>query len=323
MQKSQRKSSLISLIIVLFAVLVCALMVIHRQQVIDTVRAWQYEPSARAIDIRDSLGLTQLGRLYYDSSQPRIETADGFNQSCPQSEPNNPVVGCYSSQQIYIYDVRNEKLEGIEETTAAHELLHAAYERMDEAERADIDAELEKVYESVKTKELEARMKYYQVNEPGEETNELHSILGTEFTQLGTKLETHYAKYFTDRAKVLAYYQKYQAVFASIIGKLDTLAGSINQRTMAVNDRIAIYKNESAALSGDIRQYNSRQSGNMAKYNELVARQTEMNSRYQKINKEISAINKLRKEYDTLRKEYEALSRSINSSLEPAPTLKG
>lgn len=323
MQRSQSKSHLVSLGIIIFAVIVSALLIIYRQQVVDTVRAWQFVPTPQVTEIRESLGLTSLGQLYFDSSQPAVDSADGFNQSCPQSEPNNPVVGCYNNQRIYIYDVKNDKLDGIEETTAAHELLHAAYERMSDAERAEIDAELEKVYASVKTKELEARMSYYEANEPGEENNELHSILATEFTQLGTKLEAHYAKYFVDRTEVLAYYQKYQAVFASITRKLDSLASSVNSRTLKVNATIEKYERDMAALSRDIRAYNERSSGTQAEYNALTSRQAELRGRFQILKNEIAVIDELRQEYDTLRKEYEALSRSINSSLEPTPTLKG
>lgn len=307
----------------MFAVLVSAFLVMYRQYVVDSVRAWQFEPSERVADIRGRLDLTQLGKLYFDTSQPRVEKADGFNQNCPQSEPNSPVVGCYTDQLIFIYDVRNERLSGIEETTAAHELLHAAYERMGEAERAEIDAEIEKVYVSVKTKELVARMKYYQANEPGEENNELHSILGTEFTQLGTKLENHYSKYFAKRSTILAYYQKYQAVFSTITSKLDSLAAAANSRTLRVNAEIIKYKKDSAALARDVRTYNARQFGSAAEYNNLISRQNEQDRRFKSIESEIAAINVLRKKYDTLRKEYEALSTSINSSLEPAPTLKG
>jgi len=299
------------------------MLVVYRQQVIDTIRAWQFTPSSQVLEIRNSLALTSLGQLYFDSSQPVVESAEGFNQSCPQSEPNNPVVGCYSNQLIYIYDVRNDKLDGIEETTAAHELLHAAYERMNDTERAEIDAELKKVYTSVKTKELEARMAYYQVNEPGEESNELHSILGTEYTQLGTKLEAHYAKYFVDRKEVLAHYQNYQAVFTSATSKLDALAASINERTLKVNVNIKKYERDAASLSRDIRAYNQRSSDSQAEYNTLTSRQEELRERFRTLKSEIAAIDGLRQEYDTLRKEYEALSRSINSSLEPTPTLKG
>lgn len=325
--RSQRNLSLISLSIILLAIIATGLLIFFRQQVVDNFRAWQFAPSSQVVKIRDSLQLTSLGGLYFDSSHTAIEKADGFNQNCPQSEPNNPVVGCYSSQMIYIYDVKNSKLDGIEETTAAHELLHAAYERMSDDERSDIDAELQKVYKTLKTKELEARMNYYQKNEPGEENNELHSILGTEFRQLGTTLENHYAKYFTDRSSVLSFYQKYQAVFTRITGRLDSLAVSINKRTLRLNKNITVYNNDQSVLNDDINQFKKRRFTSQteldAVYNSLTSRQTVLDGRLRTLKSELAAIERLRKEYNTLRQEYEELSQSINSSLEPASTIKG
>lgn len=324
--RPQRRFSYLNFGIILFAVIVAALLLLSRQQVVDNVRAWQFTPSSRVVEIRDSLHLSSLGELYFNSSRPEVETASQFNQSCPHSEPNNPVIGCYSNQLIYIFDVENKKLDGIEETTAAHELLHAAYERMSESERAEVDAELQSVYKVVKTKELEARMDYYEKNEPGEENNELHSILGTEFTQLSPRLEGHYQKYFANRGKVLAYYQQYQKAFTTVTSKLNTLAAAINTRTAQVNEDITRYNQDQTVLNGDVKVFEARtftkQDELDAERLPLVARQNELKRREAEINGEITAINTLRKEYDTLRREYEELSKSINSNLEPAPSLR-
>jgi len=325
--RQQHKFSIISLGIIFLAVAASVLLLLNKQQVIDNVRAWQFTPSARIVDIRSTLKLTPLGKLYFDSSQPSVEAADGFNQNCPQSEPNNPVVGCYSNQLIYVYDVKDDRLDGIEETTAAHELLHAAYERMSDSERIEIDTALEKAYKSIKTKELEARMDYYKKNEPGEEYNELHSILGTEFTQIGSALEAHYAKYFEDRGAVLGQYQNYQAVFVQTTKKLDTLAAAINMRTTKVNIKITTFKRDQYVLNADIKAFERRRFTAQQEFDAeraiLLARQDALNSRVQPLKNEVSAIEKLRKEYNTVREEYEGLSRSINSSLEPAPVLNG
>ncbi len=48
----------------------------------------------------------------------------------------NAILGCYnpSSRDIYIYNVTNSELDGVKEVTAAHEMLHAAWERLSESE---------------------------------------------------------------------------------------------------------------------------------------------------------------------------------------------
>jgi hypothetical protein len=325
----QRNVSIASLIVIIAALVATILLVSYRQLVVDTIRAWQYSPSTSETSIRQSLALTQLGNFYYDASQPALEPAASFNAHCPHTEPNNPVVGCYNTQRIFIYDVQNDKLSGIKQTTAAHELLHAVYERLSDDERSRVDAELQAVYDMVKNEELEQRMAYYQKNEPGQENNELHSILGTEYDQLGTALEAHYGQYFTDRNKIIKFYQSYKQEFTDSIKQLNDLADEINRRTKTVNQDIANYNSQQQALEADADRFDRRaSSGDFSTRSEfdatraqLVNRQNQLRSERNQLRKEIKAINKLRSEYAALQKEYQALASSINSNLQPAPAL--
>ena len=325
----QRNVSIASIIVILLAIAATILLVSYRQLVVDTIRAMQYSPSTSEVSIRESLGLTSLGNFYFDASQPVLESAKPFNEHCPQSEPNNPVVGCYSNQQIYIFNVQNDKLNGIRQTTAAHELLHAAYERLSVDERNRIDKELQAVYASVKNEELEKRMAYYQENEPGQENNELHSILATEYTQVGTMLEAHYGQYFKDRKNILKYYQSYKKEFLDSVVRLNDLADEINTRTKSVNQAITGYNVKQKSLEADAakfdRQAESGDFSTIAEFNaaraELVNRQNQLRIERNQLKDEVEAINLLRSEYVTLQKEYQALASSINSNLQPAPKL--
>ncbi len=72
------------------------------------------------------------------------------------------ILGCYVTQRIYIYDVKDAKLDGIREVTAAHEMLHAAYERMSSSEQTKVNALLEVEYEKLRNdKDLAERMAFY------------------------------------------------------------------------------------------------------------------------------------------------------------------
>ncbi|HEY0965118.1 MAG TPA: hypothetical protein VGE13_01420, partial [Candidatus Saccharimonadales bacterium] len=147
----------------------------QKQMIIDYVLATQYVASSEVASIRSDLKLTGRGTLLFNASRPELQASDDFNTSCQQQkETNNPILGCYVVQRIFIFNVENEKLEGIEETTAAHELLHAAYERMGEGERNEVNAEIKKVLATVMTPDLKKRLDYYQKTEPGEEYNELY-----------------------------------------------------------------------------------------------------------------------------------------------------
>lgn len=51
--------------------------------------------------------------------------------------------------------------------------------------------------------------------------NELHSILGLEFADLGSELETHYAEYFSNRAALLKLHAQYNQKFTSAEAEAD------------------------------------------------------------------------------------------------------
>ncbi|HEY1085453.1 MAG TPA: hypothetical protein VGE34_01875 [Candidatus Saccharimonadales bacterium] len=302
----------------------------YRQVILDQVQAWQYTPTSEVLSIRDSLGLTDEGKLYFDASHTALEPASEFNDSCQQQkETNNPILGCYYMQRIFVFDVTNQRLDGIEQTTAAHEVLHAAYERLSDSDRTTLDKELRGAYERVKNKDLEERMAHYEKTEPGEEANELHSILGTEFKDLGPALEAHYKKYFTDREKVVGFYHQYSSVFVATKTKLDSMSSQINAKTKSVNGRIQSYNRGIAQLNRDVQDFNakSRRGGGFSSQaafetarSGLVVRQNNLKTSRSEISREIASINALREKYNALAKEYNALNASINSSL--TPTLK-
>lgn len=330
LRQKYTKGSLSSLIVIVVALAATLGLVLYRQAIIDTVKAMQYQPSSAESAIRESLALTAEGKRMYDASQTAVVSATDFNKSCnQQKETNNPIVGCYANQLIYVYDIDNPKLAGAEETTAAHEVLHAVYERLSDDRRNELDRALEEAYERVKTDELEDRMEYYAATEPGERGNELHSILGTEFAQLGTELEAHYAQYFTDRKIILKFCQSYKDTFLGTLAELNNLAKQINKGTESANARIARYNSEQQKLRNDSNSFESQaRSGGFDSENEfndarseLISRQEALNAERQAIQRAISSIEALRTKYDALSDEYQSLARSINSSLAPTPKL--
>ncbi len=330
MSSTRWRSGLGSLIVVVIAALVALSAVYYRQNIVDTVHAWQYHPSGQIVTVRDKLGLTAKGKALFDASQPEVESATTFNRSCQQQkETNNPILGCYVDQQIFVYDVTNAKLEGIEETTAAHELLHAAYDRLSNTERVSLDKEIEATYKRVKTPELEERMQYYKESEPGQELNELHSILGTEFRDVGPALESHYAQYFKDRTNVLAYFDDYNSIFSSVNDRLKTLQTRINSETSAVNREIKSYNAEASQLKKDADAFNQKalRSGGFATQAEfdtarrdIIDRQASLSAMRKSIIATINQINTERTTYNQLAQEYNDLNQSINSSLAPSPS---
>jgi len=279
-----------------------------------------------ASQLRKDLKLTDEGTLYFDASETALQSSSTFNQSCQQQkETKNPILGCYYLQKIYVYDITNKKLDGIEQTTAAHEVLHAAYERLSDSERNAIDMQLQRVYKSINNTDLQERMAYYEKTEPGEEANELHSILGSEFATLSPELEEHYRQYFTDRQVIVSYYQQYDAVFSSVQEKLARQLQAINDGIDQLNRDIAQYNVDVKNLEADIaayqRQTYTSQAASDAEFNRLKALEDQYNQRAKDINLDIQRINQLKRERNELVKEYNSLNQSINSSIEPTPSL--
>ena len=68
----------------------------------------------------------------------------------------------------------------MKDVTAAHELLHAIWERMSLSERDRIGKLLDAEYERVKDSDFEKLMQSYDRTEPGELINEINSLIVTE-----------------------------------------------------------------------------------------------------------------------------------------------
>jgi len=332
MSEQKRRSSLyVSVILLIIVVVATAWAVLNRQYIFDQVRVSQYTPSGEVTSLKDRLALTGRGTFLFEASHPVLQSADEFNNSCQQhQETNSPIIGCYTRNSIYIYDVTANELQGIEETTAAHELLHAVYQRLSPSEKSSIDAELQSAYARVKTPELEKRMKYYEEHEPGHESDELHSILGTEHINLGATLEQHYDDFFTSRAKIIAYHDAYSATFDRITTQMKDLETKINSEVASLNQRISTYNTKMDTLNSDTDAFNQRarvqgafssQAEFTAARDALTSRKQVLDAEYASIQTSIASVDSWRTSYNAMVDKYNQLSRSINSSLKPTPSL--
>lgn len=246
--------------------LALALGVMYRQRIYDQIKVWSYEPSSAISRLAERSGLSGEGSFYFYVARPQLESAADFNDDCRRIEKGSPILGCYiqGSDTIHIYDIDNPELDGIKEVTAAHEMLHVVFARLSDSEGGTGSAlarQLEDVYERLKTPKLEERMAYYERTQPGARVNELHSIIGTEFVDIGADLESYYAKYFTDRQRVVAMHRSYSQKFESLESELALLSETMKQQ-------LALIEQKSSAYESDLRSFNSR----VASFNARAAR---------------------------------------------------
>lgn len=210
--------------------------------------------------------MTERARRIFLAAGPAIEDAGTFARNCgvevrPGSagEPRTHTQGCYVAGRIHLLAPDRPEGHDLLYVVAAHELLHAVYAELRPAERAAVDAEV--LAARTGNERLEERLRAY--DDGPTLVNEMHAILGSEFDGLSANLEAHYARYFTDRAAVVAARQR-------TLGAREEEIRRLRVEIAALDARIVDLKvlQERLRVAGDVRTYNA----NVATINALVDR---------------------------------------------------
>ncbi|TQL48493.1 hypothetical protein FB562_1587 [Homoserinimonas aerilata] len=233
------------------------------QPLIDQVTVWQFEPDAVIAGHAERLQLSDHGRFLYYASNPVVSGADAFATECPKNDDEQEfgILGCYlpKDKTIFLFDVTDERLDGREEVVAAHEMLHAAWDRLSDDEREHLGTLLEA--ESAKhmgDEEFAKRMDFYARIEPGQRHNELHSIIGTEIADVSPELEKYYSQYFVDRDVVTGLHAASNAVFVELQRQSDALVQQMTALRQSTEADYASYVSGYDELNSDIRTFNRR-----------------------------------------------------------------
>ena len=122
----------------------------QRQNIFDWAQLRDYTPPAAIVSLAEADSMNEKAKRIFYVNHPQL-TSDttSFRQACSISE-QTIVLGCYHPDQqgIFVYDVQDERLSGIEEVTSAHEMLHAAYDRLSSKDRKDVDKMLNDFYKN-------------------------------------------------------------------------------------------------------------------------------------------------------------------------------
>jgi hypothetical protein len=287
MKPKQKNPAVLGVQLAIVALLVVA--GLNYQALLDQYALQTFKPAGEVATIEGRIGLTQKARATFYRSQPQIDEKAAFNKDC-DTRPHELELGCYYHDRIYVLRIDNESLATEMDVVTAHELLHAVWARMSSKERKELGAQLESEYTRVADDELRQRMAGYAQSEPGEQDNELHSILATEYAQLSPALEQHYAKYFVNRAQIVTAHTTYQNVFSSRRAELEQELAAIRSA-----------KGKLGVLNSQLEAYKAR--GQIDEYNALVPKQNRM----------VDDINKNIAIYRQGVDEYNALSKSLDS----------
>lgn len=248
-----------------------------------------YQPDPEIAAIAQRTEMTDHARAIFYFADPKLDDKQAFNQHC-QTARGDLEIGCYRNWRIYVLKITNPELKTVVDETAAHEMLHAAYARLSGSEKARINQLVEQQAALLNDKELNELLAKYEITEPGQRANELHSFLGTQFPKLLPDLETYYSRYFSDRQAVVKAHQAYKAAFNRRKADLD-------RRLAHINSLKAQLSSINAQMDGYLR------SGNIAAYNALVPRQNSL----------VRTLKQSITEYNQLVDEFNSLSASLDS----------
>lgn len=272
----------LALVVVILGGLLFA--VANLQAINDWFRLRDYNPPQRIAEIADATTMTDETRRLFYINHPELGDKTTFNQHCRTTE-ESIVLGCYiNGQGIFVLDVKDERLNGVIEVTAAHEVLHAAYERLSSSERERVDKLTADFFASLENQRIKKTIENYRARDKSVVPNELHSILGTEVRNLNPELEDYYKQYFYNRKKVVSYSEQYEQTFTDIREQVDQY-----------DEQLTTLKTQIESSQTEIDASNTALTADREELDRLLAdgKNEEYNDRVPEYNQKVGDYNRL------------------------------
>lgn len=301
---------------------------VYRQDIQDYIVAWRFSPDVEMRVLVDGLDLTARGERILYASRPELLGRENFNQHCSSLEDGVNILGCYVRGKVYVFDVRNEELEGMNSVTLAHEMLHAVYGRLSSSEKHKLGELVKAEYERQRTDELEERLGYYERNMSESVVDELHSIFGVEGLELSPELEAHYSKYFANRSGIAKVHRSYYERLAKLREQTNDLLDEMEELSDKIQRDKVVYESNRDTLDAKVKDFYQRLEDSYLSPEEylreraaLQAEIDELNELYNGINKKVGEYNGLVVKYNEIALHVKELNNSIDSNFAPTPSL--
>jgi hypothetical protein len=272
----------------------------------DDIQLSKYQPPAQIVQLAATTRMTEQGRRLFYLTNPQIEPKETGLRACKVSGSSDKTntLGCYSpSKGIFILEVNDQRLQGVMETTAAHEMLHAVYHELADDEKKVLNQQLQEVFDESPDPGLQKLVDIYRQRDPAVVSNELHSLLGTKVAKLSPALEKHYQKYFTDRAAVVALSKNYEKAFTQFETKAQQLERQLLTLQASIERLEIRAKEHKETLArtdpGKIDQYNQQ----VNTYNQFA----------REINHQVRTYNQMSQELNLLSAEEKSLNKAMSS----------
>lgn len=291
---------------------------------------WQlrgYTPPATVASLANQDTMSTYATHVFYVNHPNIEASPNqFQQDCGEAE-KTIVLGCYHSDQngIFVYDVQDARLAGIEQVTAAHEMLHAAYDRLSSQDRNYIDGLLQDFYNQLSDQRVIDTINLYKQTEPNDVVNEMHSVFGTEVSNLPAPLENYYKRYFNNRQAVTNFANNYETEFTSREDQVRALKSQLDQLKSSIQSQEADLDNQLKQINSDRARLDSqRSSDQIAQYNAGVSSFNQevnaYNASVERLRATIRQYNQIVGQYNSIAKELASLAKSIDSRVQTQAT---
>lgn len=284
-----------------FALFVASLPVLaywQRYAIYDEIRLYNYKAPYEIGQLANQASmLPSMTKLFF-VNHPALEDKATFNNSCKTAE-QTIVLGCYiKGNGIHLLKVTDSRLNGVEQVTAAHETLHAAYDRLSTSKRKKVDAMTTAYYATATDQRLKDTIELYRKKDPSVVPNELHSILGTEIRSLPKDLENYYKRYFYNRLEIVSFSEKYEQAFTDRKNQISSYDEQLTSLKAQINSLQTSLTNQSASLTSERERLNSlRNSGQISAYNSAVP---DFNNRVNQYNRDIDTLSSLVSQYNDI-----------------------
>jgi uncharacterized protein YukE len=319
--KRQRSSP--GLLIILLVLLAAATTgFVCRQRLFDWWRLRDYTPSSAVVQLANEDTMNSYTRhVFYVNHPELLSTVAAFRQVCPEDE-EDIVLGCYHSGQngIFLFNVIDSQLQGVQQVTASHEVLHAVYARLSPKARNNLDQQLEAYYQHGLTDpRVMSEIQIYQRTEPNDVYDEMSCTFGTEIASLPAGLEAYYAQFFTNRATIVAYEQQYATAFNSRQAQITSDDDQLTASQKQITSGEATLSSQLAQITSERAQLQSLESSNPAAYNaQIPAFNTLVNSYnagVATLRTEISQYNQLVASRNSIAGALDGLDKAIDTRL--------
>ncbi len=226
---------------------------------------------ATIVAVADRAYLTEEGRELLTQVGARDARGDDLNDACGGDDRtgDHATYGCYSRAGIVVFVPADARVADSAVTTLAHELLHAAFDRLGDGEVWRVKDQLHAAMERVAPDDDVRQLIDWSVDGREESRDtEIFAYLGSQVWPDGgfsPELEAVYARYFTDRAALVGVRHRVEEDVQRLLTDHQSTVDDLTRAmTDAANERAQLevdrqmYEVDRQSYQQDADRYNAR-----------------------------------------------------------------